>query len=114
MHRTSIAVAQLLHGLVLDTDSFLPNPICFLDSSLYRPRLFYPRSECFGANRPAADSAAADLILSHALARREARALFDELFRRLGPAAARRVAAIVKEESARLAQDDRRRTRSAA
>ena len=46
--------------------------------------------------------------------RREARALFDELFRRLGPAAERRVAAIVKEESARLAQDDRRRTRSAA
>ena len=46
--------------------------------------------------------------------RREARALFDELFRRLGPAAERRVAAIVKEESARLARDDRRRTRSAA
>jgi phenylacetic acid degradation operon negative regulatory protein len=46
--------------------------------------------------------------------RREARALFDELFRRLAPAAERRVAAIVKEESARLAEDDRRRTRSAA
>ena len=40
--------------------------------------------------------------------------VIDELFRRLGPAAERRVAAIVKEESTRLAQDDRRRTRSAA
>jgi hypothetical protein len=75
MRRTSLTAAQLLHGLVLDTDSFLPNPICFLDSPLYRPRLFYRRSEYFGANRPATDSAAADLILSHALARREVRAL---------------------------------------
>ena len=75
MRRTSITSAQLLHGLVLDTDSFLPNPICFLDSPLYRPRLFYRRSDCFGANRTAADSAAADLILSHAQARCETRAL---------------------------------------
>jgi hypothetical protein len=75
MRRTSITAAQLLHGLLLNTDSFLPYPICSLDSPVYRLRLFYRRSDCFGANRTAADSAAADLILSHAQARREARAL---------------------------------------
>jgi phenylacetic acid degradation operon negative regulatory protein len=46
--------------------------------------------------------------------RREARRLFDELFRRLGPSAERRVAQIVKQETARVAQSDRRRTRRAA
>jgi hypothetical protein len=65
----------LLHGFVLDADSFLPNLKHFFDSPLYRPRLFYRRCDCFSANRTAADSAAADLILSHTPARREARAL---------------------------------------
>jgi hypothetical protein len=73
MRRTSITAAQLLHRLLLNTDSFLPNALYSLDSPLYRSGLFYRRFECFGANRTATDSAAANLILSHAQARREAR-----------------------------------------
>jgi phenylacetic acid degradation operon negative regulatory protein len=46
--------------------------------------------------------------------RREARELFDQLFRELGPAADRRVADIVAEERSRAAAADDRRARSAA
>ena len=74
MRRRSIPAARLLYGFVLDADSFLPNLKRFLDSPLYRLRLFYRRSDGFCTNRTAADSAAAGLILSHTPARREARA----------------------------------------
>jgi phenylacetic acid degradation operon negative regulatory protein len=46
--------------------------------------------------------------------RREARALFDQLFRDLGPAADRRVEEVVAEERSRAAENDRRRARTAA
>lgn len=46
--------------------------------------------------------------------RRDARALFERLFRDLGPAAERRVAEIVDEERSRAAENDRRRARRAA
>ena len=46
--------------------------------------------------------------------RREARALFAELFRGLGPAAEKHVALIVKQERSRAAENDRRRARRAA
>jgi phenylacetic acid degradation operon negative regulatory protein len=46
--------------------------------------------------------------------RREARTLFAELFRGLGPAAEKQVAEIVKQERSRAAEDDRRRARRAA
>jgi len=63
---------------------------------------------------PREDPDLPDDFLPASWPRREARQLFDQLFRGLGPAAERRVAAIVKQESARAAQDDRRRTRRAA
>jgi phenylacetic acid degradation operon negative regulatory protein len=46
--------------------------------------------------------------------RREARALFAELFRGLAPAAEKRVAAIVRQERSRSAENGRRRARRAA
>jgi phenylacetic acid degradation operon negative regulatory protein len=46
--------------------------------------------------------------------RREARALFAELFSGLAPAAEKQVAEIVKQERSRAAEDDRRRARRAA
>jgi len=46
--------------------------------------------------------------------RREARELFDQLFRDLGPAADRRVEEVVAEERSRAAENDRRRARTAA
>ncbi len=46
--------------------------------------------------------------------RREARELFDRLFRDLGPAANRRVAEIVADERSRARESDRRRARPAA
>ena len=63
---------------------------------------------------PREDPGLPDEFLPASWPRRDARRLFDELLRRLGPAAERRVAQIVKEEAARMAQDDRRRTRRAA
>jgi len=46
--------------------------------------------------------------------RREARALFADLFRGLASAAEKRVAEIVKRERSRMTESDRRRTRRAA
>jgi phenylacetic acid degradation operon negative regulatory protein len=63
---------------------------------------------------PREDPDLPDAFLSVDWPRREARALFAELFRGLGPAAEKQVAEIVKQERSRAAEDDRRRARRAA
>jgi len=67
MCRPRIAARQLLHRFVLNADPFLPDIRRFLDSRLYWPRVFHIRHDCFCADRKAADSAAADVILSQGL-----------------------------------------------
>src|SRR5215831_7308873 len=67
MCRPRIAAPQLLHRFVLNADPFLPDIRRFLDSRLYWPRVFHIRHDCFCADRKAADSAAADVILSQGL-----------------------------------------------
>src|SRR5438046_796168 len=59
--------AQLLHRFVLDADSFLPALSPLLCSAFYRPHFWDRRRNRVCTNRTAADSAAADLIVSHSV-----------------------------------------------
>ena len=58
---------QLLHGFVLDADSFLPDLRRVLYSAFQRPHFCNRRRNRVYANGTASDSAAADLILSHSV-----------------------------------------------
>ena len=62
-----IADQQLLHGFVLDADSFLPDLRRVLYSAFQRPHFCDRRRNRVYANGTACDSAAADLILSHSV-----------------------------------------------
>src|SRR6266508_1852197 len=65
--RARIAAQQLLHRFVLDADSFLSDLRKIVYSGLWQPHVCYRRRTRVGTNRTAADSAAADLILSHSV-----------------------------------------------
>jgi hypothetical protein len=65
--RARIAARQLLHRFVLDADSFLSDLRPVLCSAFQRPHFVDRRRNCVCTNRTAADSAAADLILSHSI-----------------------------------------------
>jgi hypothetical protein len=65
--RTRIAARQLLHRFVLDADSFLSDLRGILHSGFSRSHFVDRGRNCVCTNRTAADSAAADLILSHSI-----------------------------------------------
>src|SRR6266403_3211006 len=62
-----IAAPQLLHRFVLDADSFLPDLRKILYAAFQRPHFCDRRRNRVCTVRTAADSAAADLILSHSV-----------------------------------------------
>jgi hypothetical protein len=63
--RARIAAQRFLHRFVLDAQSFLPDLRKVLYSAFQRPHFCNRRRNRVCANRTAADSAAADLILSY-------------------------------------------------
>ena len=65
--RARIAAQQLLHGFVLNAQSFLSGLRKIVCSAFYRPHFCNRRRDRVCTNRTAADSAAADLILSHSV-----------------------------------------------
>ena len=62
-----IAAQQLLRRFVLDADSFLSDLRRVPYSAFYRPHFCNRRRNSVCTNRTAADSAAADLILSYSI-----------------------------------------------